>query len=384
MKGYRLHWHTVVGAGLLFVLWITIFFPGLSFRADSYIDAAVSANRYALGKDENITGAGEIVEDYEPGGAGRAGIERAYRRRAREITGGDTLISRMFLARWALTVKERLDFEGVQLRQGMTLRDTDVREVFRLWGWLIYLPFLAVTFTLVFMLVKRRTLPGVLLFDGLLTILCECLGRFLIPSMVWEEARRAALSFELVGQEALNQYGTGEKFVKELFSRCSGVSWIIVIVLSVLVTTYSILGLALQLRKRRAGELQENYRISPDTGIWDKTGSMAKKASVRENGILRGIKGEYAGESVSIRAGEELVLGRDPRYCMLIFGNPRVSRRQCGIRYDAVNGCYQAVDYSAGGTALSNGMMLSASEYTVILPGTVIHMAGDSEIFMVM
>ncbi len=384
MKGYRLHWHTVVGAGLLFVLWITIFFPGLSFRADSYIDAAVSANRYALGKDENITGAGEIVEDYEPGGAGRAGIERAYRRRAREITGGDTLISRMFLARWALTVKERLDFEGVQLRQGMTLRDTDVREVFRLWGWLIYLPFLAVTFTLVFMLVKRRTLPGVLLFDGLLTILCECLGRFLIPSMVWEEARRAALSFELVGQEALNQYGTGEKFVKELFSRCSGVSWIIVIVLSVLVTTYSILCLALQLRKRRAGELQENYRISPDTGIWDKTGSMAKKASVRENGILRGIKGEYAGESVSIRAGEELVLGRDPRYCMLIFGNPRVSRRQCGIRYDAVNGCYQAVDYSAGGTALSNGMMLSASEYTVILPGTVIHMAGDSEIFMVM
>ena len=294
------------------------------------------------------------------------------------------MISRMFLARWALTVKERLDFEGVQLRQGMTLRDTDVREVFRLWGWLIYLPFLAVTFTLVFMLVKRRTLPGVLLFDGLLTILCECLGRFLIPSMVWEEARRAALSFELVGQEALNQYGTGEKFVKELFSRCSGVSWIIVIVLSVLVTTYSILCLALQLRKRRAGELQENYRISPDTGIWDKTGSMAKKASVRENGILRGIKGEYAGESVSIRAGEELVLGRDPRYCMLIFGNPRVSRRQCGIRYDAVNGCYQAVDYSAGGTALSNGMMLSASEYTVILPGTVIHMAGDSEIFMVM
>ena len=77
-------------------------------------------------------------------------------------------------------------------------------------------------------------------------------------------------------------------------------------------------------------------------------------------------------------------MGRDPRYCMLIFSNPRVSRRQCGIRYDAVNGCYQAVDYSVGGTMLSNGMMLAASEYTVILPGTVIHMAGDSEIFMVM
>ncbi len=384
MKEYRLHWHTIVGAVLLFALWITIFFPGLSFSADRYVDAAVSANRYAMGKDENITGAGGIVEEYGPGGAGRAGIERTYRRRAREITGGDTSISRLFLARWALTVEARLDFEGIQLREGMTLKSTGVRGVFRLWGWLIYLPFLAVTFTLVFMLVKGRTFSGILLFDGLFSILCECLGHFLIPSMLWDEIRRAAISFELVGEEALNQYGTGERFVKELFSRCSGVSWSIVIVLSVLTASYSILCLALLLRKRSAGNLPENYKISPDTGIWDKTDSMARRASIRKTGMLQGIKGEYAGESVDIHAGEEIVLGRDPRYCMLIFSNPKVSRRQCGIRYDAVNGCYQAVDYSAGGTILSNGMMLAASEYTAILPGTVIHMAGDSEIFMVM
>ena len=240
MKEYRLHWHTIVGAVLLFALWITIFFPGLSFSADRYVDAAVSANRYAMGKDENITGAGGIVEEYGPGGAGRAGIERTYRRRAREITGGDTSISRLFLARWALTVEARLDFEGIQLREGMTLKSTGVRGVFRLWGWLIYLPFLAVTFTLVFMLVKGRTFSGILLFDGLFSILCECLGHFLIPSMLWDEIRRAAISFELVGEEALNQYGTGERFVKELFSRCSGVSWSIVIVLSVLTASYSI------------------------------------------------------------------------------------------------------------------------------------------------
>ena len=104
--------------------------------------------------------------------------------------------------------------------------------------------------------------------------------------------------------------------------------------------------------------------MSQDPEIWDRTKSMRKREAVRETGILRGLKGEYAGQSIEIR--------------------PRVSRRQCGIRYDALGGCYQAVDFSSGGTTLSNGTLLAASEYTSFLSGTVIHMADDSEIFMVM
>lgn len=383
MKGYRLHWQTITGAVLLSLLWITIFFPGMSVSADRYIDAAVSANRYALEKNEDITGAAEIVEDYKTGGPGRAGMEKSYNQKIRVATWGDTSVSRLFLARWALTVKENLDFDGIQLGENASLKNTGVRGVLRLWGWLIYLPFLAAMFTLVFMLVKGRTFSGVLLFDGLLSVLCECLGHFLIPSMLWEEIRRAVLSFELVGEEALNQYGTGERFVKELFAACQGPGWMIVLILSVLVILYSIICLAMQVRRKAAGDRAGGY-VFQNPEIWDKTKSMERKAAIRENGILRGIKGEYMGESICIRAGEEIVLGRDPRYCMLIFRNPRVSRRQCGIRYDGLNGCYQAVDYSAGGTTLSNGTLLAASEYTTVLPGTVIHIADDSEIFMVM
>ena len=181
MKGYRLHWQTITGAVLLSLLWITIFFPGMSVSADRYIDAAVSANRYALEKNEDITGAAEIVEDYKTGGPGRAGMEKSYNQKIRVATWGDTSVSRLFLARWALTVKENLDFDGIQLGENASLKNTGVRGVLRLWGWLIYLPFLAAMFTLVFMLVKGRTFSGVLLFDGLLSVLCECLGHFLIP-----------------------------------------------------------------------------------------------------------------------------------------------------------------------------------------------------------
>lgn len=90
------------------------------------------------------------------------------------------------------------------------------------------------------------------------------------------------------------------------------------------------------------------------------------------------------GQSIGIPAGEEIVFGRDSQYCMLIFNNRKVSRRQCGVRYDAGNSCYLVIDYSSGGTTLQDGRMLATSEYTMLRPGTVIHIGGGAEVFMLM
>lgn len=380
MKEYRFRWHTWVGTGLLFLLLVTIFFPGLSISTDKYINSAVEANRYALGKDSGITNAQDIVDNYKEGASKRKDLEKSYKEVIEESS-----LSRFFLAKWLLRVDKGLELEEIHLQEEQSLKDTGVRTVLRFWGWLIYIPFLLCMVTFVFVLVKRCTFSGLLLANGLVTLLCECISYFLIPSLLWAEGRAVILSFDLVSEETLNQYGTGERFVQELFHHCTGTSSIIVIVLSVLISIYAIWCMALWSGKRvvqyKAGKYE--YVFQQNLEVWDKVQSESRRTSIKSTGELRCIKGEYIGQSIEIHSGEEIVFGRDPQYCMLIFSGSKVSRKQCGIRYDAVNGCYQVIDYSSNGTTLSDGTLLTTSGYTTLLPGTVVYIASGSEAFLV-
>lgn len=299
MKGYRLQWQTIVGAGLLCLFLAAIFLPGMSFNGGNH---------------------------------------------------GDIVITRLFFAKWCLTTE-----------------NNSIESTLRLWGWLIYIPFLSGMITVVFMIVKERTFSGALLFDGIAALFCECLAHFLVPSMLWSP-------------------GDGEKLSKELIDGSEGLSWILVMTLAVLIIIYSVFCLVLWGRSAAAGNGQGSFEDiaggerSAEIGF---EGESTKRAN-RITGELQGIKGEYMGQSIGIGAGEEIVLGRDPQYCMLIFSSQKVSRRQCGIRYDAGNGRYQIIDYSSGGTTLPDGRLLATSEYTALLPGAVIYIAGGTEVFMLM
>lgn len=380
VKGYHLRWHTIVGVALLFLLLITIFLPGMSINAEKYIDSAVTANQYAFDRDHQLTEAQEIVEGYKAGGDRRLELKKDYEKQISR--NGDSSITRLFLAKWCLTVDKALEFDGIETKSDRTLRNSGVKSVLCLWGWLIYIPFLTAMVLIVFMLMKGCTLSGALLAEGVVTLLCECLSHFLIPSMLWSSGKSAVLYFELVSEDVLEQYGAGEKFLEELFSRCGGVSWIIVSLLAVLIIVYSIVCLILWGRSLVMGN---GNRYSKDvSGENPVSGGITTRQNKKLTGELRGIKGEYMGQSIAIQAGEEIVLGRDPKYCMLIFGSPKVSRRQCGIRYDAENACYQVIDYSSGGTTLADKTLLATSEYTMLHSGAVIHIGGGTEVFMMM
>ena len=383
MRGYHLHWHTITGAALLCLLLVTIFFPGMSITAEKYIDSVAAANQYAYDKDSELNSAGERALAYGREGNLRPEIRKSYEKEI--IKNGDSSITRLFLAKWCLTVDEGLDeIDGIELKSNRSLKNSGVKGALRFWGWLIYLPFLVSMVTFVFVLVKGRTLPGLLLFDGVLTLICECLSHFLIPPMLWSSGKSAVYYFELVDEDVLAQYGAGEKFLEELLHRCGGLSWIIVSIIAALLIVHGIICLILWGKEMVGkGGKSKDWNMTGDNPTGKDTGWTNVRPG-RRAGELRGIKGEYIGQSITILPGEEVVLGRDAKYCMLIFASQKVSRRQCGVRYDVGKDCYQVIDYSSGGTTLPDGRVRATSEYTVLFPGAVICMAGGREIFMLM
>ena len=105
--------------------------------------------------------------------------------------------------------------------------------------------------------------------------------------------------------------------------------------------------------------------------------------SPQPEGRITVVSGEHQGKTFTFRAGEEMILGRDPALSSIVFQYPKVSRRHCGIRFDAASGNYQVTDYSSNGTRLSNGAMVSAGSYTAIAPGTVIYLGNQHEAIQV-
>lgn len=263
-------------------------------------------------------------------------------------------ISRFSLARWALNVDDDYDFSTLHISDD-ALSNSEIVSFFRLWGWMIYLPFLCAVISVIFMIVWRKTLSGLLLFNGVFAVMGECLIQWMIPSGLWEDGREV------------------------------GAVFVLILVLSCLVVIYGILCMTVWIPKknRKQSTNKYDYVFQEAPAIIDSI-QQTPKTSIRPFGILKGIRGEYANQTLEIHPGEEIVLGRDPQYCMLVFRNQGVSRRQCGIRYNGLNGYYQAIDYSSNGTTLSDGTLLTTSEYTSIKPGTVLYIANGSESLVLM
>ena len=259
-------------------------------------------------------------------------------------------VMRIGVAKWAMTVDKEIDISQMQLQEGKKIENDRIIPILRLWGWMIILPVIMIIVSIIFMIARRRTLSGLITVTGLIATICEIVMRIRVPlGLYWEEGY-------------------------------SGASSIIVLVFAIIVTIYGCL--CIEVLRNHDDEVAKAvfgynnvYEISSE--ITEYTDN--KQITVPHVGRIIGISGEYAGMQLEIQAGEEIVIGRDPAYCMLIYSNKRMSRRQCGIRYDNINGLYQAIDYSSSGTALSDGSLLTTSEYTNLRPGTILYMAKGQE-----
>lgn len=95
-------------------------------------------------------------------------------------------------------------------------------------------------------------------------------------------------------------------------------------------------------------------------------------------GYLYGMSGEYRNVSIPLKAGEKIVIGRDPRICNLVLAGSKVSRKHCVIRYEAAENQYYLQDSSKNGTYMENGVRIPDMSEVGIQPGTVFYL-GDRE-----
>ncbi len=375
---YRFTWQTIVGSILLLLMVITIFFPRFSLSSECYINSAVEANKNAYYRDSNLSEAKDIADSYKSDSEGRKALVENYNKIIASSVRDDS-VSGLFFARWLLNVDADTDIPVMHLEEKSDI--SGIIPALRLWGILIYLPFLSAMILMIFLLVKRRPFAPVLLITSVVSLTSEIIAYFVIPGMIWNGIKSHLVGFELVSKEVLEQGDVGEKFIRSVLQGSSGFVWIIVSVLSVIIMIMSIVYLVGN-RKSPSQEIDYDQVFKQTPEVWNKTSSMERSIQIPSVGHLRGLSGMYAGQELEIHPGEEIILGRDPMYSMLVFDNPRVSRKHCGIRYDAATGCYQAIDYSTSGTVLSDGTILTTSGYTSLMPGTVISI-GETESFLV-
>lgn len=128
-------------------------------------------------------------------------------------------------------------------------------------------------------------------------------------------------------------------------------------------------------RKRREQPSDAGRR---ESAFWDR--EILAENDKTEHGI-RCIMGEYEGTFFPLGRDEELVLGTDPSGSHVLFHDPRISRRHCVIQYNSIDENYYVMDCSTNGTFLMNGTRLPYQRAVICVPGTVITIARESQMF---
>ena len=83
------------------------------------------------------------------------------------------------------------------------------------------------------------------------------------------------------------------------------------------------------------------------------------------------IEGELKDSEIVIRQGEEIVVGREPRFSNLVFRDMTISRKHCVIELDE-QGDYYVTDYSECGVTTGTGHVLEKMVKTKCVVDTVL------------
>lgn len=97
-------------------------------------------------------------------------------------------------------------------------------------------------------------------------------------------------------------------------------------------------------------------------------------------GKITSLSGMDKGATYTIKAGEEIIIGKDPNTANIIVDKKyeKISRRHCGIKYDAENDIYLVIDYSMNGTYINSVKQLSKNIYVKVPKGTIINLAKEN------
>lgn len=102
---------------------------------------------------------------------------------------------------------------------------------------------------------------------------------------------------------------------------------------------------------------------------------------VRSAGLIEGIKGEYAGATLSAEDGVRITIGRSTSDCNLIISNPAVSRIHCYITYYGDRDIYEVMDVSRFGVFDTRGNQIANNQPVFMAPGDEIHIGKSHNVF---
>lgn len=108
-------------------------------------------------------------------------------------------------------------------------------------------------------------------------------------------------------------------------------------------------------------------------------GLAASAVSAPPAGKITVTRGEFSGAEVEVRDGEEVILGRDPAVCHLVFTNSKISRKHCGVRYNPNTNTYFVKNYSMNGTSFASGQSVSSDVFVEVTPGSIIQLSEGRE-----
>ena len=437
MEEKKLNWQIVTGAGLLLLLVITLFLPRIDVTEVKYVDTAVKVNQHA--KEQNKkkaleAGAEDAIKEFDVGGSERKDTLEEVRSRLGDKNVGSK--STLALAKWMLTVNknDKMLFDVIQYDAAKKddVAKSGIKSSLRLNGILLLLPVAAALIVMILVLALRKMVAPGLIGVGALTVLSNLLIQFALPGMMWGKISKYIESAECMEGGLFDISGVGKYAISEMSAAFSSWGSMLSLVLGIVLIVMGILFLT-AFRPKAANDSddwqfsQENLDVFGDNGgmnggfagdmnnvganggfagdmnnVGANGGFAGDMNNVGANGGFTGdstspyyfespqpegritvVSGEHQGKTFIFRAGEEMILGRDPALSSIVFQYPKVSRRHCGIRFDAASGNYQVTDYSSNGTRLSNGAMVSAGSYTMIAPGTVIYLGNQHEAIQV-
>lgn len=100
-------------------------------------------------------------------------------------------------------------------------------------------------------------------------------------------------------------------------------------------------------------------------------------------GMINFFGGSCAGYQIPIPQGVEIFIGKDPAQCQVVIGKEygKVSRKHCGVMYDAESNVYLVTDYSSNGTYIVGGPRLQSNQISYLQAGTTLNLAKTDNTF---
>ena len=137
-------WQIVMAALLLIAQSAVLLMPRMEVSGERFMSVVMAVNRKAeevSAGEAREAGAYKVTDNYERGTSMREKKAAEYQDKLESaLNGRPDYIDGVQLGIWCLTVDNDINFTGINLREGVDLRLTDLQRVFHLMALLLFLP----------------------------------------------------------------------------------------------------------------------------------------------------------------------------------------------------------------------------------------------------